>query len=156
MTFWKWWTINILIVVGLVVSEFTLNAITDTLKNDTSYLTIVIFVIFWITSLKIGVKSYKLQFRDEAYTDDDINMEWYLSDLVMSIGMVGTLVGFIMVLGSAFAEVDPSDTEAMKGVIASVATGMGVAILTTLVGLIASIFLKFKLVILERDNAKTL
>lgn len=156
MTFWKWWTINILVIVGLVVSEYTLEALTMTVKNDTSYLTIVIFIIYWIAAIQIGVKSYKLQFKDEGYTDDDINMQWYLSDLVMSIGMVGTLVGFIMVLGSAFAEVDPSDTEAMKGVIASVATGMGVAILTTLVGLIASIFLKFELVILERDNAKTL
>ena len=156
MTFWKWWTINILVIVGLDVSEYTLEALTMTVKNDTSYLTIVIFIIYWIAAIQIGVKSYKLQFKDEGYTDDDINMQWYLSDLVMSIGMVGTLVGFIMVLGSAFAEVDPSDTEAMKSVIASVATGMGVAILTTLVGLIASIFLKFELVILERDNAKTL
>lgn len=156
MTFWKLWTINILIAVGMVVSELFLNALTYTFENDSSYLTLVIFAVFVITLVKIGIKGYKLQFKNETYDEDDINMEWYLSDQVMSIGMVGTLVGFIMVLGSAFAEVDPSDTEAMKAVIAAVATGMGVAILTTLVGLITSIFLKFQLVILERDNAKTL
>lgn len=156
MIFWKWWTINILIIVGLVGSQLLYGTVTNVIESDTSYLTSLIFAVYCLTTAQIGVKSYQLQFKSKMFDEDELNLQWFLSDLVMSIGMVGTLVGFILVLGSAFEEVDPSDTEAMKGVIASVAIGMGVAILTTLAGLIASIFLKLQLVLLEKSNAEAL
>jgi ABC-type long-subunit fatty acid transport system fused permease/ATPase subunit len=71
----------------------------------------------------------------------------------MSIGMVGTLLGFLIVLTSAFENVDTSDTQAMQDVIGQLASGMGTALLTSLMGLISSVILKFQLVMLEANNA---
>jgi hypothetical protein len=78
---------------------------------------------------------------------------WFIADAVMSIGMVGTLLGFLIVLTSAFENVDTSDTQAMQDVIGQLASGMGTALLTSLMGLISSVILKFQLVMLEANNA---
>ena len=67
--------------------------------------------------------------------------------------MIGTLLGFLMVLTSAFTDVDTSDVEAMQEVIGQLATGMGTALLTSLVGLISSTLLKVQLVMLDTANS---
>jgi hypothetical protein len=154
MIFWKWWTINVLFTVGFVFSEYKFNSISYLIENDISYLSLVIITIFVITNIQIGIKCYNLQFNNQYLYEEDLNPNWFNSDLVMSIGMVGTLLGFILVLNSAFTDMNPENTDKMKEIIAQVAQGMGVAILTTLTGLISSIILKFNLVMLEKENAK--
>ena len=74
---------------------------------------------------------------------------WFMSDAVLSLGMIGTLVGFLMVLGQAFLDVDPSNIESMTNAIELLAVGMSTALVTTLVGLSTSLWLKLQLVILE-------
>ena len=64
-----------------------------------------------------------------------------------------TLVGFLMVLGQAFADIDTSSTESMTAAIGTLATGMSTALVTSLVGLVTSIWLKYQLVILEDGDA---
>jgi hypothetical protein len=63
--------------------------------------------------------------------------------------MIGTVTGFMLMLGSSFAEIDPGNIDSMRLVIIDMAAGMGTALLTTLVGLIASLFLKIQIVIQE-------
>jgi biopolymer transport protein ExbB/TolQ len=63
--------------------------------------------------------------------------------------MVGTLFGFLMVLGQSFSEIDTSSTESMTAAISLLATGMSTALVTSLVGLIASLWLKLQLVVLD-------
>ena len=75
-------------------------------------------------------------------------MHWFASDAVLSIGMVGTLFGFLMVLGQSFTDIDTSSVESMTDAIGILATGMSTALVTSLVGLIASLWLKLQLVIL--------
>jgi len=74
---------------------------------------------------------------------------WFTSDAVLSVGMVGTLFGFLLVLGSAFTEIDTASTESMTEAIGVLASGMSTALVTSLVGLISSLWLKLQLVILE-------
>ena len=57
-----------------------------------------------------------------------------------------------MVLTSAFTDIDTSDVEAMQEVIGQLTTGMGTALLTSLVGLISSTLLKVQLVMLDTAN----
>ena len=63
-------------------------------------------------------------------------------DMVMSIGMVGTLIGFLIVLTTTFTDIDTTSAAAMKEVIGTLASGMGIALMTSLIGLISSIILK--------------
>jgi hypothetical protein len=70
----------------------------------------------------------------------------------MSIGMVGTLIGFLIVLTTTFTDIDTTSAAAMKEVIGTLASGMGIALMTSLMGLITSIILKLQLVLMENSN----
>ena len=77
---------------------------------------------------------------------------WFIAETCMAIGMMGTVLGFILMLGgSNLASIDPSDVEGMKGVIGQLASGMATALLTTLNGLIVSVSLRTQLMIGEGE-----
>jgi hypothetical protein len=152
IAFWKWWSI--------IISICTLFAIADTFANvssylielDTTHLSIFIIVIFMMTSLVMGYFSYLVQFTNTKITDKGLNPLWYASDTVLGIGMIGTLIGFLMVLITTFGSIDTPSALEIKRIISELAHGMGIALITTLTGLISSILIKLQLVILESDN----
>jgi hypothetical protein len=152
MSFWKWWTSFIMVVVITVIAQVRFGIFEFVMLNDPTYITSVVVFIALITTLMIGYKAYKLQFKNILSTPAQLEPYWFTADAVMSVGMVGTLIGFLMVLTSAFADIDTSSQEAMKEVIGELAAGMGVALLTSLAGLISSILLKSQLVMLENSQ----
>ena len=56
-----------------------------------------------------------------------------------------------MVLGQSFSDIDTSSTESMTRAIGTLAQGMSTALVTSLVGLVASLWIKLQLVIIEED-----
>lgn len=150
--FWKWWSTIIIFFFSLYYVQYKLSIIEFIILNDPTYITFAVFAVFILTTLAIGYYSYKLQFQNKHPSESRLSPLWFSADAVMSLGMVGTLLGFLMVLTSAFQNVDTSSAEAMKEVIGQLAKGMGTALLTSLAGLIASIILKFQLVMLESAN----
>ena len=68
---------------------------------------------------------------------------WFTSELCLTIGMAGTVTGFIMML-SGFTKVDVSDVSTIQGLIKSLGTGMSTALYSTLTGLICSALLKIQ------------
>jgi len=74
----------------------------------------------------------------------------FASDTLMKLGLVGTIVGFIMML-SPIAGLDPADRGAIKSSMALMSDGMAVAMYTTLAGLVGSILVKIQYTML--DNA---
>ena len=111
-------------------------------EADSTLLTFVILGVTLVTSATMGLRSKKMVGQDN-------NMSWFLSDAVLSLGMVGTLFGFLLVLDSAFTEIDTSSTESMTEAIGVLASGMSTALVTSLVGLLSSLWLKLQLVVLE-------
>lgn len=57
-------------------------------------------------------------------------------------------------LSSSLGNVDPSNIESMKQVIGDMATGMSTALVTTLSGLVFSLFLKIQITIQEHKLAE--
>ena len=152
MIFWKWWTSIVLVGASVFAGSYYLNIVSFVLENDPTYITVGIAVLFVLTTLWIGLLSWRVQ-NGAKLSENNTMPTWFIADAVMSIGMVGTLLGFLIVLTSAFQNVDTSDTQAMQDVIGQLASGMGTALLTSLMGLISSVVLKFQLVMLETDNA---
>jgi biopolymer transport protein ExbB/TolQ len=68
---------------------------------------------------------------------------WFTSDLCLTIGMVGTVVGFIMML-SGFATVNIADVKTVQSLIRELGVGMSTALYTTLTGLICGALLKIQ------------
>ena len=66
------------------------------------------------------------------------------------MGMVGTVIGFILAF-SNFTELDVTNIESMRLVLRTMATGIGTALWTTLIGLVCNTLLKLQLINYEND-----
>jgi hypothetical protein len=73
---------------------------------------------------------------------------WFVADLLLSLGLLGTVVGFILMLGP-IAALDATDHAAIRAALASMGGGMAVALYTTLAGLIGGILLKVQSFLLD-------
>ena len=132
---WKWWFVVNAGILALAIAQVQFGLSKLLLIADSTYLTFVIIGISLLTSATM----YRRR------TD----MHWFASDAVLSLGMVGTLFGFLMVLGQSFGDIDTSSVASMTAAISTLASGMSTALVTSLVGLVASLWLKLQLVILE-------
>ena len=142
--FLQWWLFFVLqlIILGAgYVNELHLYI----LNNDQTYISFILVGIWLLTSTRIGYKMGKnINTSNEKF--------WFVAETCMAIGMMGTVLGFILMLGgSNLASIDPTDVEGMKNVIGQLASGMATALLTTLTGLIVSVSLRTQLMIGEGE-----
>ena len=73
---------------------------------------------------------------------------FFISDLLLKLGIIGTVIGFIIMLSSLSA-IDEMNLSKMNNLLLSMSTGMKVALYTTLTGLIGSILLSIQYNFLE-------
>ncbi len=73
---------------------------------------------------------------------------WFVSDVLLSLGLLGTVIGFIAML-DPIASLDGSDQAALKSALAAMSGGMAIALYTTLVGLSSAVWLKLQGFLLE-------
>ena len=152
MIFWKWWTSVVVLALSLAFMQYNIDMFGFVYENDPTRITMLIAAIFILSTIKVGFESWKRQFTYDS--NNELGMIWFVSDAVMSIGMIGTLVGFIIVLTTTFTDIDTTSAQAMKEVISKLAQGMGIALLTALTGLVTSVILKLQLVMLDTSDEK--
>ncbi len=135
-----WWLVVTIqtVLVGIAVSFSAINFI---IENDVTYLSFLIMSLLVIGSILIGYITYKKQ--------NNFDYTWFIAESAMTVGMIGTVIGFMMMLGSSFADIDPGDVNSMRKVISDMAAGMSTALLTTLAGLIVSLALKVQIIVSE-------
>lgn len=139
--FLRWWLLAILIIIGFSVS-WNFGFFHFLHENDFTRLGLINLLIFSVCSVSIGTKIYR--------ENNDYESEWFCSDAVVTIGMIGTVVGFIYMLFSVFSNIDLGDSAKTMKALSEMANGMSTAMLTTLVGLVTSVLLKFQLVISQK------
>lgn len=66
-----------------------------------------------------------------------------VADLMMKLGLLGTVIGFIIMLGS-LQDLNSVDISVMQKLLADMSNGMKIALYTTLTGMLAGIFLNAK------------
>jgi len=67
----------------------------------------------------------------------------YSSDLLYKLGMLGTMVGFVMMLNS-MGDLSNFDVDTLRGALQKMIAGMAVSLLTTIAGLIGGILLRLE------------
>jgi len=140
-----WWLGFWLAVVGLELAWFY--GILDLIYvNDGTKLSLAIGLILIWQSIACGIEMRKSPSR----SDHNIALErgWFFSDIVLSLGMIGTVVGFMVML-SGFKELDISDVQTAQDMITQLGSGMAMALITTAVGLISSVLLKLQFFMLQ-------
>lgn len=73
---------------------------------------------------------------------------WFVSDFLLKLGLVGTVIGFILMLNSVTL-IENFDLTMMQNLLQQMSGGMKVALYTTLSGLISSILLSLQYKYLE-------
>ena len=74
---------------------------------------------------------------------------WFTSEICLTLGLIGTVSGFILMLYGAFSEINISDTVSIQESLKKMSLGMSTALYTTLVGLLTSLVLKIQYFRLE-------
>lgn len=74
---------------------------------------------------------------------------WFLSDLLLRLGLMGTVIGFVLMLGSV-VNLQDEGINALKQLMTSMSSGMQVALLTTLTGLGSAILISLQCQWLDR------
>ena len=78
---------------------------------------------------------------------------WFISGLALKLGLLGTVIGFVMMLGS-LTTMESLDLSDVQSLLSRMTLGMGVALNTTLAGLAANVLLSFQYLMLDRGADK--
>ena len=151
----RWYTGVALTIAGLEVAFFQ-GHLKEIYNNDVTKISVVIFLILlWQTyrTGKILFKAHKALIPEDAIASckEDVESGWFWSDSVLSLGMIGTVIGFMTML-SGFITLDIGDPESVQSIIAQLGSGMATALTTTLVGLIASVLIKIQFFMIENTK----
>jgi hypothetical protein len=76
-----------------------------------------------------------------------------IGDILIKLGLLGTIVGFILMLGP-IAGLDADDPDAVRAAMRVMSEGMGIAMFTTLAGLIGALLLRAQYAMLEAATTK--
>lgn len=77
------------------------------------------------------------------------HLGWFAADMLIRIGLIGTVIGFIMMLGTAY-QLRQDDIAGLKVLLGTMGEGMQVALYTTLSGISGSLLLSIYCKILDR------
>ena len=149
----RWWLfVSLIVIITFAFAYFGL--FLEVWDKDRTKLSFLIMIIFLTTTVHCGRETFKISNGIEGkISKEEINrtdwkgrqeIGWFISDLLLTIGMIGTVAGFLIMLAGAFAGVDLNNEEAMKAVLERMSKGMSTALYTTLFGLICGSFLKIQ------------
>lgn len=144
------------------------------LNADPTGITAVIIVVFAGSTLWCGRRSRTLQREGATWADDyvadllraprdasaplDLLMErthgphasaWWVNGIQLKLGLLGKVIGFSM-LALQIGQVQNFDPSQSQELLKSLTAGLGVALLTTMVGLVGNILLGLQLTRLDR------
>lgn len=76
---------------------------------------------------------------------------WFIADLMLKLGLLGTVIGFIFMLGSV-SQMNNIDVHALQQLLTNMSDGMRIALYTTLTGLTAGMLLGMQYQLLDRAS----
>ena len=140
-----------LIVLGLILFGgyllFDRGLLAVLLEGDRSRLSWLILAIWAAMSARWLILLRRTEDMTTQLPDDDmarwLNHGWFAADSVLKIGLLGTIIGFILML-APIGNLTSFDAASLQSALAAMSAGMAVALYTTLAGLIANIVLRFQ------------
>ena len=122
-------------------------------REDITRIGFFILGILIFTSLWIGKKVFSLKrnWPGAEVAIKDFSPGWFIAESCLVLGLIGTVTGFILMLGIAFINLDVTNVASVQEALKNMSIGMSTALYTTLVGLVSSLAIKVQLVIIERQ-----
>ena len=147
--FLRWWLFVTLMILASI-GALEMGIVDEVYQVDVTKLSFLIVSLLSVMSVKCGIDTFTLTSTenlnqrqlDQAYSKAELG--WFVSDFCLTLGMIGTVAGFIYMLSSSFAEIDVTNVASLQNVLAHMSAGMATALYTTAAGLISSAFLKLQ------------
>jgi hypothetical protein len=146
----RWWLFFAVASLG-TVALFLSGMVHKVNAVDVTKISFLIYAVFAVFTIRVGIQTYHLC-KEEKLTHQHValyykksDIGWFVSDMLLTLGMIGTVAGFIYMLSSSFADMDPQNVVSMQGVLAKMSSGMSTALYTTAAGLVCSLLLKLQL-----------
>ena len=121
------------------------------LVGDKSYLSLAIITLWVVVSarwfyLLRWVERQKIQPQlDPILVESEyarrLNHGWFAADVALKLGLLGTVIGFILMLAS-IRDITGFDTTSLQSALKAMSGGMAVALYTTLAGLVCNLLLR--------------
>lgn len=144
----RWWLIAWLTNFGISLAA-VLGFFQYLWVSDATKLSFITIALFTGTTIFIGMLTYSARSGDQQFTKH-LPLLWFLCEKMLGLGMIGTLIGFLVLLEAALGGgINLSDATATQQIISNMAVGFATAGLTTLVGLVCSLITKLQLINLE-------
>ena len=141
--FLRWWIIvaGVITGIGFMIVYDCINYVNN---SDVTKLSFVIFALFVYSTVRVGMSTYR---RDKNIYDthSDLSVPRFMVSVLKLIGMLGTVIGFILMLSTCLGSVNFQNVQSMQTVISSMTTGMSTALVTTAAGLVCSLILELQI-----------
>ncbi len=85
----------------------------------------------------------------EARLKKPHDIGWFVSDIMVKLGLLGTIVGFVLMLGTV-SNITDFDLSTVQKILSHMSSGMGTALYTTFAGLVCSILAGIQYHLLDR------
>ena len=116
------------------------------ISSDLTYISIGVIIIYILTSLSIGFKTF-LHCHEDIYVS--VKLEWFVRSELAALGLIGTIIGLMFVLGPTFAGINPQASETITTALSTISLGVGTALWTTITALTGAVLLGVQLMNLE-------
>lgn len=144
--FYIWWVVNLAIASGAFWA-WQNNIIQKIWQDDVTMITTALVVIFLFTDMIIGYIAYTKKFTSKL-----VDTCWFLSEQMLALGMLGTVIGFIYLLSSGITSASVTDPTSLASLLANMSVGLGIALYTNAVGILASLISKGLLYAVTYDH----
>ena len=149
-TFTKWFLLNAVVFTAVFFAE-TKGAISLMIKNDVSYITIVIMTLYVVVTGMVGRLCYfadKIKEgrspHERAQLSKQAEVGWFAAEHFFTLGLLGTVFGLCVATSTSLNE----GTE-VSDIVSGLKTGLNTAFYTTICGIIFSLPLQVQLMILR-------
>ena len=149
-TLTKWFLLNAIILTALFFAEAK-GVISMMIKNDVSYLTIVIIVSYVLMSAFVGKLCYLAdkikkgrEAEGRAHLFKRAEIGWFASEHFFSLGLLGTIIGLCVATSTSLNE-----GSEISDIVSGLKTGLNTAFYTTICGIVFSLPLQAQLMILK-------
>lgn len=150
-----WWLIFCSVVFATIYAQLTIGLFSALNDADATKLSFIVIICFYTYLVSLGIRLSKFCRKiDDPLCQKNLQKiqqhGWFLSDIFMAFGFLGTLIGFVIMLDLTGL----TNANAAQLTLITLTTGMKTALYTTVMALIGSIIIKITLYVLSAQLEK--
>ena len=144
--FYIWWITNLIVASGVFWAWHS-GIIAKIWHDDVTMITSGLAVLYLVTTAMIGYIAYTKDFTNKI-----VDACWFLSEQMLVLGMLGTVIGFIYLLTSGITSASVTDPASLAALLANMSVGLGIALYTNATGILSSLITKALLYAVTYDH----